>query len=102
MWDESFTVPIEDPFLPISIKVFDYDWGLQVSSRNLHLLSILQCTGWAKLDNIKGKFLYLGEIGENRCRCLRIFLKEKPNVENHISISIVVSEIQSGIRKSAF
>ncbi|XP_066262384.1 multiple C2 and transmembrane domain-containing protein isoform X2 [Euwallacea similis] len=29
MWDESFTVPIEDPFLPISIKVFDYDWGLQ-------------------------------------------------------------------------
>lgn len=30
-WDESFTVPIEDPFLPIIIKVFDYDWGLQVS-----------------------------------------------------------------------
>ncbi|ENN78073.1 hypothetical protein YQE_05227, partial [Dendroctonus ponderosae] len=29
VWDESFTVPIEDPFLPISIKVFDYDWGLQ-------------------------------------------------------------------------
>ncbi|XP_050310849.1 multiple C2 and transmembrane domain-containing protein isoform X4 [Anthonomus grandis grandis] len=28
-WDESFTVPIEDPFLPITIKVFDYDWGLQ-------------------------------------------------------------------------
>lgn len=30
VWDESFTVPIEDPFVPISIKVFDYDWGLQV------------------------------------------------------------------------
>ncbi|XP_060536438.1 multiple C2 and transmembrane domain-containing protein isoform X3 [Cylas formicarius] len=29
VWDESFTVPIEDPFLPIYIKVFDYDWGLQ-------------------------------------------------------------------------
>ncbi|KAJ8960219.1 hypothetical protein NQ318_003943, partial [Aromia moschata] len=29
VWDESFTVPIEDPFLPITIKVFDYDWGLQ-------------------------------------------------------------------------
>ncbi|XP_076267814.1 multiple C2 domain and transmembrane region protein isoform X5 [Rhynchophorus ferrugineus] len=29
VWDESFAVPIEDPFLPISIKVFDYDWGLQ-------------------------------------------------------------------------
>ncbi|GLV39850.1 Multiple C2 domain and transmembrane region protein [Carabus blaptoides fortunei] len=29
VWDESFTVPIEDPFVPIHIKVFDYDWGLQ-------------------------------------------------------------------------
>ncbi|KRT85777.1 C2 domain containing protein, partial [Oryctes borbonicus] len=28
-WDESFTVPIEDPFVPVQIKVFDYDWGLQ-------------------------------------------------------------------------
>lgn len=28
-WDESFTFPIEDPFVPIQIKVFDYDWGLQ-------------------------------------------------------------------------
>ena len=30
-WDETFTVPIEDPFIPIQAKVFDYDWGLQVS-----------------------------------------------------------------------
>ncbi|XP_039277384.1 multiple C2 and transmembrane domain-containing protein isoform X3 [Nilaparvata lugens] len=29
VWDESFTLPIEDPFNPIHIKVFDYDWGLQ-------------------------------------------------------------------------
>ncbi|XP_054740886.1 multiple C2 and transmembrane domain-containing protein isoform X1 [Anastrepha obliqua] len=29
VWDEVFIVPIEDPFLPINIKVFDYDWGLQ-------------------------------------------------------------------------
>ncbi|XP_048487355.1 multiple C2 and transmembrane domain-containing protein isoform X3 [Plutella xylostella] len=29
VWDESFTVPIEDPFQPVQIKVFDYDWGLQ-------------------------------------------------------------------------
>ncbi|KAJ6643284.1 Multiple C2 and transmembrane domain-containing protein [Pseudolycoriella hygida] len=29
VWDETFTVPIEDPFVPIIIKVFDYDWGLQ-------------------------------------------------------------------------
>ncbi|XP_065348963.1 multiple C2 and transmembrane domain-containing protein isoform X4 [Cloeon dipterum] len=29
VWDEVFTLPIEDPFLPVHIKVFDYDWGLQ-------------------------------------------------------------------------
>lgn len=29
MWDETFIVPIEDPFQSIQIKVFDYDWGLQ-------------------------------------------------------------------------
>ncbi|XP_071444418.1 multiple C2 and transmembrane domain-containing protein isoform X1 [Hetaerina americana] len=28
-WDESFVLPIEDPFQPIHVKVFDYDWGLQ-------------------------------------------------------------------------
>ncbi|XP_042872234.1 multiple C2 and transmembrane domain-containing protein-like isoform X5 [Penaeus japonicus] len=28
-WDESFTIGIEDPFEPVSVKVFDYDWGLQ-------------------------------------------------------------------------
>ncbi|KAI8037104.1 hypothetical protein M5D96_009851, partial [Drosophila gunungcola] len=29
VWDEVFIVPIEDPFQPIVVKVFDYDWGLQ-------------------------------------------------------------------------
>lgn len=29
VWDETFVVGIEDPFLGIQIKVFDYDWGLQ-------------------------------------------------------------------------
>ncbi|XP_017040931.1 multiple C2 and transmembrane domain-containing protein [Drosophila ficusphila] len=29
VWDEVFIVPIEDPFQPIIVKVFDYDWGLQ-------------------------------------------------------------------------
>ncbi|XP_072160586.1 multiple C2 and transmembrane domain-containing protein isoform X2 [Bemisia tabaci] len=28
-WDESFTLPVEDVFTPVHIKVFDYDWGLQ-------------------------------------------------------------------------
>ncbi|XP_068895098.1 multiple C2 and transmembrane domain-containing protein isoform X4 [Tenebrio molitor] len=42
-WDESFTVPIEDPFLPIQLKVFDYDWGLQddfMGSATLDLTSL--------------------------------------------------------------
>lgn len=29
LWDEIFTLPVEDPFIPVHIKVFDYDWGLQ-------------------------------------------------------------------------
>ncbi|XP_039746523.1 multiple C2 and transmembrane domain-containing protein isoform X2 [Pararge aegeria] len=29
VWDECFTVPIEDPFQCVQLKVFDYDWGLQ-------------------------------------------------------------------------
>lgn len=29
IWDEVFVVPIEDPFQPVNVKVFDYDWGLQ-------------------------------------------------------------------------
>ncbi|KAE8753209.1 hypothetical protein FOCC_FOCC000132 [Frankliniella occidentalis] len=29
VWDESFTLAIEDPFQPVQLKVFDYDWGLQ-------------------------------------------------------------------------
>ncbi|XP_046427273.1 multiple C2 and transmembrane domain-containing protein isoform X3 [Neodiprion fabricii] len=28
-WDESVTLPIEDPFQLLTFKVFDYDWGLQ-------------------------------------------------------------------------
>ncbi|XP_071878084.1 multiple C2 domain and transmembrane region protein isoform X6 [Bombus fervidus] len=29
VWDESVTLPIEDPFQSLTFKVFDYDWGLQ-------------------------------------------------------------------------
>lgn len=43
VWDETFVVPIEDPFQSIQIKVFDYDWGLQddfMGSAQLHLTSL--------------------------------------------------------------
>ncbi|EDS31646.1 conserved hypothetical protein [Culex quinquefasciatus] len=43
VWDETFIVPIEDPFQPINIKVFDYDWGLQddfMGSAKLQLQSL--------------------------------------------------------------
>lgn len=42
-WDETFLLPIEDPFQPINIKVFDYDWGLQddfMGSAELDLTSL--------------------------------------------------------------
>ena len=65
-------------------------------------IMLCTCTGWAKFDTFKGKLHYPNEIGENRYRCLMVFFNEKLNVENRISISIVVSEIQSGFLKSAF
>ncbi|CRL08658.1 CLUMA_CG021376, isoform A [Clunio marinus] len=43
MFDETFTVPIEDPFLPINVKCFDYDWGLQddfMGASKLHLTQL--------------------------------------------------------------
>jgi Ca2+-dependent lipid-binding protein len=27
-WEEKFTLPIEDPFRPVSLRVFDYDRGM--------------------------------------------------------------------------
>lgn len=42
-WDETILLPIEDPFHPINIKVFDYDWGLQddfMGSAELDLTSL--------------------------------------------------------------
>ncbi|XP_044740729.1 multiple C2 and transmembrane domain-containing protein isoform X2 [Chrysoperla carnea] len=40
LWDESFTIPIEDPFIPLQIKVFDYDWGLQDDFMGATLLDL--------------------------------------------------------------
>ncbi|KAK0169078.1 hypothetical protein PV327_002824 [Microctonus hyperodae] len=42
VWDESVTLPIEDPFQPLNIKVFDYDWGLQDDFMGAALLDLTQ------------------------------------------------------------
>ncbi|XP_034940363.1 multiple C2 and transmembrane domain-containing protein isoform X2 [Chelonus insularis] len=42
IWDESVTLPIEDPFEPLNIKVFDYDWGLQDDFMGAALLDLTQ------------------------------------------------------------
>lgn len=28
LWDETFEIPVEDPFQPLQMKVFDHDWGM--------------------------------------------------------------------------
>ncbi|XP_033223349.1 multiple C2 and transmembrane domain-containing protein isoform X2 [Belonocnema kinseyi] len=40
VWDESVTLPIEDPFQPLTVKVFDYDWGLQDDFMGAALLDL--------------------------------------------------------------
>ncbi|XP_011632616.1 multiple C2 and transmembrane domain-containing protein isoform X5 [Pogonomyrmex barbatus] len=42
VWDESVTLPIEDPFQPLTIKVFDYDWGLQDDFMGAAMLDLTQ------------------------------------------------------------
>lgn len=69
VWDETFTVPIEDPFQQINIKVFDYDWGLQddyIGSAQLDLttleLSRLNDLTVKLLDNSHPERTNLGEL----------------------------------------
>ncbi|XP_043290085.1 multiple C2 and transmembrane domain-containing protein isoform X4 [Venturia canescens] len=42
IWDESVTLPIEDPFQALNIKVFDYDWGLQDDFMGAAQLELVQ------------------------------------------------------------
>lgn len=42
VWDESFTIPVEDPFEPIILKVFDYDWGLQVIKMKQTIITCIE------------------------------------------------------------
>ncbi|KAF2356311.1 C2 domain [Trinorchestia longiramus] len=42
-WDESFVLHVEDPFEPVQLKVFDYDWGMQddfMGEANIDLTSL--------------------------------------------------------------
>ncbi|XP_055612277.1 multiple C2 and transmembrane domain-containing protein isoform X2 [Uranotaenia lowii] len=71
VWDETFVVPVEDPFQPINIKVFDYDWGLQddfMGSAKL-LLSSLELNRaeelMIKLEDAQRAGKDLGEIKLN-------------------------------------
>ncbi|XP_055687103.1 multiple C2 and transmembrane domain-containing protein isoform X2 [Lutzomyia longipalpis] len=68
VWDETFVVPIEDPFQPINIKVFDYDWGLQddfMGSAQLNLTTVELCRAQdivLKLEDSSRSGRTLGEI----------------------------------------
>ncbi|XP_033354846.1 multiple C2 and transmembrane domain-containing protein isoform X2 [Bombus vosnesenskii] len=42
VWDESVTLPIEDPFQSLTFKVFDYDWGLQDDFMGVAQLDLTQ------------------------------------------------------------
>lgn len=42
VWDESVTLPVEDPFQSLTIKVFDYDWGLQDDFMGAAMLDLTQ------------------------------------------------------------
>ncbi|XP_011503510.1 PREDICTED: multiple C2 and transmembrane domain-containing protein 1 [Ceratosolen solmsi marchali] len=68
VWDESVTLPIEDPLQPINFKVFDFDWGFQddfmgAALLDLRQLNIGQCQDITlELKNLARPRQYLGEI----------------------------------------
>ncbi|XP_068083885.1 multiple C2 and transmembrane domain-containing protein isoform X1 [Anabrus simplex] len=67
VWDETFVIPIEDPFMPVHIKVFDYDWGLQDDFMGSAYLDLTKFE-LGKLTEVTlslrdpGKPEYLGEL----------------------------------------
>nr|XP_053641517.1 multiple C2 and transmembrane domain-containing protein-like isoform X6 [Cherax quadricarinatus] len=60
-WDESFTVAIEDPFEPVMVKVFDYDWGLQDDFMGLASIDLTTL----ELDKPQDVVLALSEAGKS-------------------------------------
>ncbi|XP_069158237.1 multiple C2 and transmembrane domain-containing protein isoform X3 [Procambarus clarkii] len=60
-WDESFTVAIEDPFEPVMVKVFDYDWGLQDDFMGLASIDL----STLELDKPQEVVLALSEPGKS-------------------------------------
>lgn len=61
-WDESFTIGIEDPFEPVSVKVFDYDWGLQDDFMGLAVIDLTTL----ELDKTQEITLTLQEPGKSK------------------------------------
>ncbi|XP_076054770.1 multiple C2 domain and transmembrane region protein isoform X2 [Oratosquilla oratoria] len=69
-WDETFTIPIEDPFEPVHIKVFDYDWGLQddfmgMASIDLTTLELDRSEDVTLTLQEPGKHDYMGTVTLN-------------------------------------
>ena len=76
-WEETFSLPVEDPFVPITIKVFDYDWGLQddfMGSTELQLTTLeLNQTNdmWLKLIDPAQPERDMGELHIRATLCPR-------------------------------
>ncbi|XP_071545625.1 multiple C2 and transmembrane domain-containing protein isoform X3 [Panulirus ornatus] len=62
VWDESFTLAIEDPFEPVLVKVFDYDWGLQDDFMGLASIDLTSL----ELDRTQEVVLGLSEAGKSK------------------------------------
>ncbi|XP_069979319.1 multiple C2 and transmembrane domain-containing protein [Penaeus vannamei] len=91
-WDESFTIGIEDPFEPVSVKVFDYDWGLQDDFMGLAVIDLTTL----ELDKTQEITLTLQEPGKSKYMgviYLSLTLQPKTQEEKEQS---VVAFIENG------
>lgn len=99
-WDETFVVAIEDPFQPIHMKVFDYDWGLQddfmgCGQLDLTTLELNQCTDIVvKLIDPSAPGRELGELTLSATLWPRT-QEDKEQVrenEKHFSVRLLITD----------
>ncbi|XP_055374583.1 multiple C2 and transmembrane domain-containing protein isoform X2 [Condylostylus longicornis] len=106
IWDEVFFVPIEDPFMPIVIKVFDYDWGLQddfmgSAKIDLTILELGKCEELTiKLEDDDRPQIDLGEIHLTATLWPRSQEDKELHYQKHQRLSEVSKKLKSQIWNS--
>ncbi|XP_014246245.1 multiple C2 and transmembrane domain-containing protein isoform X2 [Cimex lectularius] len=105
VWDENFVIPIEDPFIPVHLKVFDYDWGLQDDFMGSAYLDLTKLELGKSTDIVlslqdPGKSDYLGELYLSVTLCPRSQEDKEQYFQRNCKISDINRRLKSQIWSS--